>query len=117
MSEDKLIRILNPLPTFAQNFLIIHDKSGYERKFQLNRAQLYIHERLEAQFMATGKVRALILKGRQQGVSTYVQARFFHKIVTRKGKKAFILTHLSDATRAIFEMTKRYSENLDSELF
>lgn len=117
MSQDKLIRILKNLPLFAKNFLIIHDKSGAVRNFELNRAQLYIHERLEAQFMATGKVRALILKGRQQGVSTYVQSRFFHKIVTRRGKKAFILTHLSDATRAIFEMTKRYSENLDSDLF
>jgi hypothetical protein len=117
MSEDKLIRVLKGLPLFAKNFLIIHDKSGAERKFEFNRAQEYIHERLQAQFEATGKIRALILKGRQQGVSTYVQARFFHKIVTKRGKKAFILTHLSDATRAIFEMTKRYSENLDPDLF
>lgn len=117
IAVDKLITILKSLPLFAKNFLIIHDKSGAERKFELNRAQEYVHERLEAQYKATGKIRALILKGRQQGVSTYVQARFFHKIVTKRGKKAFILTHLSDATRAIFEMTKRYSENLDSDLF
>jgi hypothetical protein len=117
MQEEKLIKILKSLPLFSKNFLIIHDKSGSERKFELNRAQQYIHDRLEAQYQATGKVRALILKGRQQGVSTYVQARFFHKIVTKRGKKAFILTHLSDATRAIFEMTKRYSEKLDQTLF
>jgi hypothetical protein len=117
MDEEKLIRILKALPSFAKNFLIIHDKSGASRNFEFNRAQLYIHERLEAQYEATGKIRALILKGRQQGVSTYVQARYFHKIVTKRGKKAFILTHLSDATRAIFEMTKRYSENLEPSLF
>lgn len=117
MSEENLVIVLKSLPLFAKNFLIIHDKSGAQRNFEFNRAQLYIHERLQAQYQATGKIRALILKGRQQGVSTYVQARYFHKIVTRKGKKAFILTHLSDATRAIFEMTKRYSENLDQGLF
>jgi hypothetical protein len=117
MYEDKLIRILKSLRLFAKNFLIIHDKSGAERKFELNRAQQYIDDRLEAQYLVTGMVRALILKGRQQGVSTYVQARYFHKIVTKRGKKAFILTHLADATRAIFEMTKRYSENLEKELF
>lgn len=117
MSEEKLIRILKALPLFAKNFLIIHDKSGSEGKFIFNRAQEYIHERLEAQLLATGKIRALILKGRQQGVSTYVQARFFHKIVTRRGKKAFILTHHADSTRALFEMTKRYSENADKDLF
>lgn len=117
MDEAKLIEVLKTLPLFAKNFLIIHDKAGVERKFVMNRAQLYVHQRLEAQLKATGKVRALILKGRQQGISTYVQARYFHKIITRRGKKAFILTHLSDATSAIFEMTKRYSENMDSALF
>jgi hypothetical protein len=117
MSEEKLIRILKSLPLFAKNFLIIHDKLGVERKFEFNRAQKFIHERLEKQLELTGKVRALILKGRQQGCSTYVQGRFFHKIVTTRGKKAFILTHLSDATRAIFGVTKRYSENLDTALF
>lgn len=117
MDKERLIPILKSLPLFAANFLIIHDKLGVEQKFRFNRAQKYIHERLQAQLDATGKVRALILKGRQQGVSTYVQSRFFHKIITGRGKKAFILTHLSDATKAIFEMTKRYGENLDPYLF
>ena len=117
MDESKLITVLKSLPLFAKNFLVIHDKSGAERNFELNRAQQYIHERLEAQYLATGKIRALILKGRQQGVSTYVQARFFHKTVTKRGKKSFILTHHADSTRALFEMTKRYSENLDRSLF
>lgn len=112
MSEEKLIKVLKSLPLFAKNFLIIHDKSGAESFFEFNRAQLYIHERLEAQINATGKVRALVLKGRQQGVSTLIQARFFHKIITKRGKKSFILTHHADSTRAIFEMTKRYSENM-----
>ncbi len=117
MDEAKLIRILKDLPLFAKNFLIIHDKSGTQRKFKLNRAQLYVHERLEAQLIATKKVRALILKGRQQGISTLIQARYFQKIITKRGKRAFILTHLADATRSIFEMTKRYSENIDDALF
>ncbi len=117
MSEEKLIRILKSLPLFAKNFLIIHDKSGAEVPLVLNRAQTYIDERLEAQRLATGKVRALILKGRQQGCSTYVQARYFKYTVTKRGKKTFILTHLSDATRSLFGMTKHFSENLEKDLF
>lgn len=117
MSDERLIKVLKSLPLFAKNFLIIHDKSGAERNFVFNRAQQYIHDRLEAQLEATGKVRALVLKGRQQGVSTLIQARFFHKTVTKRGKKSFILTHHADSTRALFEMTKRYSENLEKGLF
>lgn len=117
MSEEKLVRILKDLPLFAKNFLVISNKKGGEGKFHLNRAQLYVYAKLYEQLTNHGKVRANVLKGRQQGVSTLIQAIYFHIILLNKGMNAFILTHLSDATRAIFEMTKRYSENLEEELF
>lgn len=117
MNQEKLIRVLKSLPLFSKNFLVIHDKSGASRAFEFNRAQRYIHERIEAQLKETGRVRALILKGRQQGCSTYVQGRFFHQTVTKRGKRSFILTHHTDSTRALFEMTKRYSENMDEAIF
>ena len=117
MSEEKLIKILKSFPLFAKNFLVIHDKDGVARNFELNRAQMYIHERLEQQLLSTGMVRALILKGRQQGVSTLIQGRYTFKLITRRGKKAFILTHDAKATSSLFEMTKRYAENLPKEIF
>ena len=84
--------------------------------FTLNRAQIYIHERLQAQLKETGKVRAIVLKGRQQGVSTLIQARYFHKTITNRGIKTFILTHEGQATKNLFEMTKRYYEYLPAGL-
>jgi len=116
MSNEKLVAVLSSLPLFAKHFLNIRTKSGRVDKFELNRAQDYLHKRLEAQLEATGKVRALILKGRQQGCSTYVQARYFHKVITSKGKKAFILTHEAEATKNLFDMTKRYYESLPEGL-
>jgi hypothetical protein len=79
--------------------------------FVLNKAQRYIHDRLEAQIADTGKVRALILKGRQQGCSTYVEGRFYWKVTHHKGVRAYILTHEDDATRNLFEMANRYYDN------
>lgn len=117
MDEAKLIRVLKSLPLFAKNFLIIHDKSGVAQKFEMNRAQLHAHELIEEQLEKIGMVRALVLKARQVGMSSYIQSRNFYHVVTKRGKKAFILTHLSDATRAIFDMTKRFSENLDPAIF
>jgi len=101
---------------FSENFFKIRTKSGMVTPFVMNRAQQYIHERLEAQFSEVGKVRAIILKGRQQGCSTYVQARYFHKTITNRGFKTFILTHEGQATKNLFEMTKRYYEYLPSGL-
>lgn len=115
MSEH-LLNVLRSLPLFAENFLKIRTKSGRIQPFRFNRAQLHIHKLLEIQKKATGKVRALILKGRQQGCSTYVQARDFHIISTNRGMKAFILTHEAEATKNLFEMTKRYCDELPAGL-
>jgi len=116
MSQEQLITVLKSLQLFAKNFLKIRTKSGLIEPFIFNRAQEYIHERLETQKTVTKKVRALILKGRQQGCSTYVQARDFHIVGTSKGKKAFILTHEAEATKNLFTMTKRYYDSLPDGL-
>jgi len=100
------------LETFSQNFFKITDKRGQLVPFLFNRAQKYVHERVEEQRNRLGYVRVNILKGRQQGISTYISARFFHRVLTKKGTQAFILTHMSDATRSLFAMTKRYNSNL-----
>ena len=101
---------------FSENFFKIRTKNGEIKPFILNRAQLYIYEQLEKQKRETGKVRAIILKGRQQGCSTFIQARFFHLTITNRGIKTFILTHEAEATKNLFAMTKRYYENLPSGL-
>lgn len=91
---------------------MIRTKSGKPEPFKFNRAQRYLHQRLEAQRTATGRVRAVILKGRQQGCSTYIQARFFHRVISTRGMKAFILTHDKEATKNLFNMAVRFNENL-----
>lgn len=116
MQDEKLIQIIQSLPLFAQHFLHIRTKSGAVTPFLFNRAQQYLHDRLEVQKKATGKVRALCVKGRQQGCSTYVQARDFHIVTTSQGKKCFILTHEAEATKNLFEMTKRFYDSLPEGL-
>lgn len=112
MIADSKLATLKDLTKFAPAFLTIKSKAGRPMPFTLNQAQLYAHGRLEAQLKEIGRVRALVLKGRQQGMSTLIQARYFHKVITTRGQKAFILTHEAEATKNLFEMTKRYYETL-----
>jgi hypothetical protein len=116
MDEKHLINIVKDFKLFAPDCLTIRSKNGALVPFKLNRAQLYAHEKLEEQKARTGKVRALVLKGRQQGLSTYIQGRYFHKVITRRGTKAYILTHEAEATKNLFEMTMRYYDNLPKGL-
>lgn len=111
--EEKEIRkrLKDDLIHYASKCLKIRTKSGSVEPFVFNRAQKYIHTRLEEQKRLTGKVRALVLKGRQQGCSTYVGGRFYHQVTHRFGCQAFILTHALDATQNLYKMAKRYYEN------
>jgi len=111
---DKRLRLKNDFDFYARNCLQIRTKDKGLQPLKLNDAQIYIHSRLEQQIKDTGKVRAILLKGRQQGASTYVGGRFIHKTTHNKGVRAFILTHDGESTNALFEMTERYYENLPS---
>ena len=64
---DMLRKLKNDFPFYAQKCLKIIDKqSGTVIPFKLNRAQAYIHAKLEEQKKRIGKVRATLVKGRQQ---------------------------------------------------
>ncbi|MEE8289566.1 MAG: hypothetical protein V3R25_09155 [Nitrosomonadaceae bacterium] len=112
IERQKRKRLRDDFPFYAKNCLKIRTKSEGLQPFRLNKAQLYIHERLETQLKETGKIRAIILKGRQQGASTYIEGRFMWKTTHKKGVKAYILTHEDDASQNLFNMAKRYFEHL-----
>ena len=107
----RLRRLHAELPLFAEKCLKIKDKAGKIVPLRFNESQLYLHERLEQQKRATGKVRAIIAKGRQTTISTYVSARFYHKTSLNRGVETFILTHEQDATDNLFGMVSRFYEH------
>src|SRR5215475_3873877 len=96
---------------FAAEHLRIRTKSGAIAPLIFNRAQRFIHEKLEAQRATTGKVRALILKGRQQGCSTYIAGRFYYRVSRNGGLRVFILTHEDQATQNLFEIVTRFHDH------
>lgn len=114
--EDKAVlqKLKSNFIHYASKCLKIRTKSGSVEPFTLNKAQLHIHSEIERQKGETSKVRVLILKGRQQGCSTYVGGRFYHIVSWTKGTQAFILTHALDATQNLYKMAQRYYENTPS---
>jgi hypothetical protein len=96
---------------FAQKFLKIRTKRGQVAPFVLNKAQLYAHERVERQRREIGKVRAVIIKGRQQGFSTWIGARYYKITTETVGYSTFILSHESKTTGKLYEMVQRYHDH------
>lgn len=112
LERQKRKRLKNEFPFYAKNCLFIRTKESGLKAFKLNKAQLHIHETIERQRKELGKVRVIVLKGRQQGCSTYVEGRFMWRTTHERGVRAYILTHEDDASQNLFSMAKRYFAHL-----
>lgn len=108
---DHIAELLEALPTYGEHILKIRAKSGAKAPLIFNEAQQIVHDACEDQLRRTGKVRKLVLKGRQQGVSTYVSGRYYHKTTTQRGRNTYILSHEQTASDALFEMVDRYQKD------
>ena len=104
-------RLRASLPLFAKTCLKIKTKMATIIPFVMNTAQLYTDQKLNQQLKEVGYVRALVLKGRQQGISTYVAARFYHKAAMTKAVNVYILAHEQAASDSLFSIVDRYHDN------
>jgi len=93
---------------YAAHNLYIRAKNRQIVALRLNAAQQFVHGKIEKQREKTGKVRTLLLKGRQMGLSTYTGGRFFWKTTQNSGARAWIVTHEASATANLFGMVSRF---------
>jgi hypothetical protein len=113
---DHAIRLANDLEFFAAERLKIRPKAGSLAPFIFNPAQRELHRRLEEQKAKTGRVRAIVLKARQMGISTYVAARYFRRTIASPGLRTAIIGHERAASRNLFGLVKRFHDHLPDDL-
>jgi len=108
----------NDFAAFAEEQIQIITKDASQGfvPFRLNEAQRYITEQLAKQLEETGKVRAIILKARQQGISTYCAGRVFWKSYYSPYSRSVILAHDSATSDALFSMSKNLIRNMSGNL-
>lgn len=109
-------------PLYAEQCLKIMPKAGGLVAFIFNAFQYMLHEALEARKRAVGYVRAVILKPRQLGCSTYIDGRNYHLITlashqefVRRGQQCLIMTHEDKSTTHIFRILKTFHETCRRE--
>lgn len=109
-------KLYSDFPYYAKAALRIRTKAGQIEPLLLNPAQTILDDAVSAQMEAEGKIRIIILKARQQGLSTYTGGYLYFSVSQQKARKAMVITHHADSTRALFDMTKRYHENCPEAL-
>lgn len=95
---------------FAYRCLKIRTKTDGVVAFELNSVQKDLLEKFYTAMQLKGRVRFIILKARQMGLSTFIEALLYWWTIYHKGTKSLVLTHLDSATKELFEITRRYHE-------
>jgi hypothetical protein len=109
-------RLRNDLEYFAETALKLRPKAGPLESFKFNAARKKLHALIEEQKAETGRVRVVILKARQLGISSYVAARLYHRTIGSPGVRTIILGHERRASSNLFQIVKRFHDNLSDEL-
>jgi len=92
--------------------IITKDASKGYVPFKFNEAQQLIHDKIEEQLKTKGRVRALILKARQQGISTYTAGRVFWKTYYSPYTRSVVIAHDSATSDALFNMSRNYIDRM-----
>jgi len=108
----------NNFTSFAseQIKIITKDTSKGFVPFNFNDCQIKITEALQEQQEKTGRVRAIILKARQQGISTYCAGRVFWKSYFSPHSRSVVMAHDSATSDALFSMSKNLIRNMEGNL-
>jgi hypothetical protein len=109
-------RLRNNLEYFCQHALKIRPKAGPLEPFVFNDAQRRLHQIIEEQKAKSGRVRVVVLKARQLGVSTYIGARLFHQTISNPGLRCVIVGHERRASSNLFEIVRRFHSEMPEDL-
>lgn len=112
---NKLQQLLMPR-NYLPNFLKIRTKNAELVPFSVKPAQNKLLKAVEWCIAHKKPIRFIILKARQMGFSTLVEALIFHDEVTNKLKNALIIAHEDSASQNLYTMYKTYYDNLPAEL-
>ena len=101
---------------YMEKYLKIQDKNSKIVPFKMNKPQMKLYNALKKQYEQGKPQRAIVLKARQMGFSTLTEGIIFKKTVTAFNIKSGIITHEASATDNLFNMSKRYLDNLPDEM-
>lgn len=106
--REKLAEYKDNFVRFAEEQIKILPKDSAQGfiPFELNEAQIIVNNLIEKQLAETGKVRAIVLKGRQMGLSTYTTCRVYWKAYFNPYHKSVVMAHDSATSDSLFTMSR-----------
>lgn len=101
---------------FIETFLKIQTKDQKLVPLRLNEAQKYFL-RIVMEVMSQNKpVRLVVLKARQMGISTFIEAFLFTMAMLNPDTNCLIVSHSRDSSKRIYRMSEVFLDNLPPEI-
>lgn len=105
-------RLFEDFAFYAKHCIKIRTKQGKIAPLVLNRVQVRFLAKVLDQLARYGRVRMVVLKARQQGLSTVISALQYWWLSQRKAQKGLVMAHESDSTTTLFDMYRRVHDNV-----
>jgi len=105
-------RLFDDFTFYCKHCVKIRTKDGTIEPLILNRVQERFVERIIDQQERTGKVRFVVVKARQQGLSTVISAWQYWWLSQRRAQKGLVMAHVADSTTTLFDMYHRIHSNV-----
>ena len=101
---------------YIERFFKIRTKDGTLSDFHMNWAQEKLYDVFAEAHNRDEPVKIIVLKARQLGISTVTESILAACTMMQKYKNALIMAHDPQSTANIFDMTRRYYDNLPPQL-
>ena len=108
---QKILEIKNDFYRYADNNLWIRSKSGEIIKFVPNKPQRALIDYVIYCLINGIPIRAIVLKARQMGLSTAIEALGYWWNSTNKNQTAVIIGHEEKSAKNLYMMFRRYYDN------
>jgi len=101
-----------PYSEYAGVCLRIRTKEEGEQSFAFNRPQKVVDAKVRLQLEQTGRVRVIILKARQMGISTWIAGRFWRAVHLRPSVLGMVLADRKKRAEELFQIYDRFRLSL-----
>jgi len=115
--DARLVKLYRQYPhEFIESYLKIKPKKGDIQLLKLNVAQQILYNTIQELRAAGKRIRIIILKARQTGLSTFTEAMIFCRARLYPNSNCLIVAHEKSLAETIFKMSKLYFDGMPTNL-
>lgn len=114
--DQKISDYRSSFRAFALDCLKINTKKHGLQPLDLNSTQLKVTTHIANAKKKGHAARFVVLKARQQGISTLAEAILFWRAALWPHRSSLVITHKDKATKNLFRMVRRYYRHLPGEI-